>query len=164
MHPQTLSQLIWSSWLIDMVHKEGPDTRYTTQVLNLVIRLRWLKYMISALFAWVRKLNRRTRRPGRVFCRVVRIPRAGCSRDRRLAGDSGIDHQLLGSGRRRFTIHKVWPAATEKLIIDSAVACRPPISATSRPWNAHDAAENAARPARPPIQLHHTAFHRLDRL
>ena len=43
--------------------------------------------------------------------RVVRIRRAGCSRDRRLAGDSGIDHQLLGSGRRRFTIHKVWPAA-----------------------------------------------------
>ena len=53
----------------------------------------------------------RTRRPGRVFCRGARIRRAGCSRDRRLAGDSGIDHQLLGSGRRRFTIHKVWPAA-----------------------------------------------------
>ena len=53
----------------------------------------------------------RTRRPGRVFCRGTRIRRAGCSRDRRLAGDSGIDHQLLGSGRRRFTIHKVWPAA-----------------------------------------------------
>ena len=34
-------------------------------------------------------------------------------------------------------------------MIDSGVACEPPISATSRPWNAHDAAENAARPARP---------------
>ena len=43
--------------------------------------------------------------------RVVRIRRAGCSRDRRPAGDCGIDDQLLGSGRRRFTIHKVWPAA-----------------------------------------------------
>ena len=53
----------------------------------------------------------RTRRPGRVFCRGARIRRAGCSRDRRPAGESGIDHQLLGSGRRRFTIHKVWPAA-----------------------------------------------------
>jgi hypothetical protein len=46
------------------------------------------------------------------------------------------------------------PAAAEKLMIDSGVACEPPISATSRPWNAHGAAENAARPARPPIQLH----------
>ena len=53
----------------------------------------------------------RTRRPGRVFCRGARIRRAGCSRDRRPAGDCGIDDQLLGSGRRRFTIHKVWPAA-----------------------------------------------------
>ena len=53
--------------------------------------------------------------------RVVRIRRAGCSRDRRLAGDSGIDHQLLGSGRRRFTIHKVWPAAEKGYPYDGPV-------------------------------------------
>ena len=50
MHPQTLSSLIWSSWLIDMVHKEGPDTRYTYQVLNMVIRLRLRSIAISRLF------------------------------------------------------------------------------------------------------------------
>ena len=41
------------------------------------------------------------------------------------------------------------PAATEKLIIDSAVACRPPISATSRPWNAHDAAGQSGTSSSP---------------
>ena len=50
MHPQTLSSLIWSSWLIDMVHKEGQDTRYTYQVLNMVIRLRLRSIAISRLF------------------------------------------------------------------------------------------------------------------
>ena len=53
----------------------------------------------------------RTRRPGRVFCRGTRIRRAGCSRDRRLAGNKRIGYHPIGSGRRRFTIHKVWPAA-----------------------------------------------------
>ena len=43
--------------------------------------------------------------------RVVRISGAGCSQDRRPAGDQRICHHHLGSGRRRFTIAKVWPAA-----------------------------------------------------
>ena len=33
-----------------MVHKEGPDTRYTYQVLNMVIRLRLRSIAISRLF------------------------------------------------------------------------------------------------------------------
>ena len=41
---------MYSSWLIDMVHKEGPDTRYTYQVLNMVIRLRLRSIAISRLF------------------------------------------------------------------------------------------------------------------
>ena len=53
----------------------------------------------------------RTRRPGRFFCRGARIRRAGCSRDRRPAGNKRIGHHPIGSGRRRVTIHKVWPAA-----------------------------------------------------
>ena len=41
---------MYSSWLIDMVHKEGQDTHYTTHVLNLVIRLRLRSTAISTLF------------------------------------------------------------------------------------------------------------------
>ena len=37
-----------------MVHKEGPDTRWATAVLILVILLRCRSMATSALFAWVR--------------------------------------------------------------------------------------------------------------
>ena len=41
------------------------------------------------------------------------------------------------------------PAAAEKLMIDSGVACEPPISATSRPSNAHDAAGQSGTSSSP---------------
>jgi len=95
-------------------HSAHGPSKSRAAASELVVRL-WAPKLLESRFRVAEQRPWwgfcRTRRPGRVFCRGVRIRRAGCSRDRRLAGDSGIDHQLLGSGRRRFTIHKVWPAA-----------------------------------------------------
>ncbi len=55
--------------------------------------------------------GRRTRRPGRFFCRGMRIRRAGYGPHRRPAGDKRIGHHPIGSVRRCFTIEKVSPAA-----------------------------------------------------
>ena len=112
------------------------------------------------------KLNRRTRRPGRVFCRAVRIPRAGCSRDRRLAGDSGIDHQLLGSGRRRFTIHKVWPAAEKGYPYDGPVdlgCSQAPSRGLSSPWQAFSRRAAMPRQSFIVLELVFRKFQKSDR-
>ena len=91
----------------------GPSkSRAAASVASRLIRVRsFCKDRLDREKAHGKRVFYRRGARSALTSRVVRIRRAGCSRDRRLAGDSGIDHQLLGSGRRRFTIHKVWPAA-----------------------------------------------------
>ena len=71
--------------------------------------------------------------------RVVRIRRAGCSQDRRPAGDQRICHHHLGSGRRRFTIEKVPHSSETGELYDGCVdlATREaPASGPSSLWQA----------------------------
>ena len=71
--------------------------------------------------------------------RVVRIRRAGCSQDRRPAGDQRICHHHLGSGRRRFTIEKVSHSSETGELYDGCVdlATREaPASGPSSLWQA----------------------------
>ena len=71
--------------------------------------------------------------------RVVRISGAGCSQDRRPAGDQRICHHHLGSGRRRFTIEKVSHSSETGELYDGCVdlATREaPASGPSSLWQA----------------------------
>ena len=101
----------------------GPSkSRAATSVTSRSIRVRsFCKDRLDRPEAHGKRVFYRRGARSALTSRVVRIRRAGCSRDRRLAGDSGIDHQLLGSGRRRFTIHKVWPAAEKGYPYDGPV-------------------------------------------
>ena len=97
-------------------------TEAATSVASRLIRVRsFCKDRLDREKAHGKRVFYRRGARSALTSRVVRIRRAGCSRDRRLAGDSGIDHQLLGSGRRRFTIHKVWPAAEKGYPYDGPV-------------------------------------------
>ena len=101
----------------------GPSkSRAAASVASRLIRVRsFCKDRLDREKAHGKRVFYRRGARSALTSRVVRIRRAGCSRDRRLAGDSGIDHQLLGSGRRRFTIHKVWPAAEKGYPYDGPV-------------------------------------------
>ena len=97
----------------------------------------------------------RTRRPGRFFCRGMRIRRAGHGPHRRPAGDQRIYHQLLGSGRRCFTIEKVSHSSETGELYDGCVdlATREaPSSGLSSPWEAFS--RRAAMPRQSFLGIH----------
>ena len=87
--------------------------------------------------------------------RVVRISGAGCSQDRRPAGDQRICHHHLGSGRRRFTIEKVSHSSETGELYDGCVdlATREaPSSGLSSPWEAFS--RRAAMPRQSFLGIH----------
>ena len=81
----------------------------------------------------------RTRRPGRFFCRGMRIRRAGYGPHRRPAGDKRIGHHPTGRVRRCFTIEKASPPAEKGEPYDGPgdLGCsEAPSSGLSSPWQA----------------------------
>ena len=81
----------------------------------------------------------RTRRPGRFFCRGMRIRRAGYGPHRRPAGDKRIGHHPTGRVRRCFTIEKASPTAEKGEPYDGPgdLGCsEAPSSGLSSPWQA----------------------------
>ena len=81
----------------------------------------------------------RTRRPGRFFCRGMRIRRAGYGPHRRPAGDKRIGHHPTGRVRRCFTIEKASPPAEKgepyEGHVDLGTREAPP-NGLSSPWQA----------------------------
>ena len=80
-----------------------------------------------------------TRRPGRFFCRGMRIRRAGYGPHRRPAGDKRIGHHPTGRVRRCFTIEKASPPAEKgepyEGHVDLGTREAPP-NGLSSPWQA----------------------------
>ena len=97
----------------------------------------------------------RTRRPGRFFCRGMRIRRAGYGPHRRPAGDKRIGHHPTGRVRRCFTIEKASPAAEKGEPYDGPgdLGCsEAPSSGLSSPWQAFS--RRAAMPRQSFLGIH----------